>query len=152
MAKHSAGLLVFRENNGVLELFIVHPGGPFWARKDDGAWSFPKGEYAESEDPQEAARREFKEEIGQTAPDGELLDLGEIKQSSGKIVRMFAVQGNVDENNISSNTVEIDWPPRTGKKMTIPEVDRAMWATADLARIKLVKGQVGFVDRLQELL
>jgi predicted NUDIX family NTP pyrophosphohydrolase len=148
----SAGLLLFRRLDGDLEILIAHMGGPFWAKKDDGAWSIPKGEYNEGEDPLAAARREFEEELGSAPTDGELLDLGEVRQSSGKRVRAWAVEGDLDAGSITSNTFEIEWPPRSGRMQEFPEVDRAAWVTPEIARAKLVKAQVAFVDRLVERL
>jgi len=148
----SAGLLLFRRPDGEVEILIAHMGGPFWAKKDDRAWSIPKGEYREGEDPLAAARREFEEELGSPPIEGELLDLGEVRQSSGKRVRAWAVEGDLDATSITSNTFEIEWPPRSGRMQEFPEIDRAAWVDPDTARAKLVKGQVEFVDRLVEQL
>lgn len=158
MAKLSAGVLVFRRNDGAggvsagIEVLLVHPGGPFWAKKDEHAWSVPKGEHAEDEDPLDAARREFAEELGTPPPAGEVLPLGELRQSGGKRVAVWAVEGELDVSAAVSNTFEIEWPPRSGQLRSFPEVDRAEWFTLDEARTKLHKGQVPFVDRLLEAL
>jgi predicted NUDIX family NTP pyrophosphohydrolase len=147
----SAGLLVYRVSDSeVIETLIVHPGGPFWARKDEGAWSVPKGEYDDGTDPLAAAEREFEEEIGQRAPAGERVELGEVRQSGGKRVTAWAVEGDVDVAHITSNTFEIEWPRGSGRRREFPEVDRAEWVTAATARVKLLKGQVPFIDRLMQ--
>jgi predicted NUDIX family NTP pyrophosphohydrolase len=153
MPKRSAGLLVYRRSDDGLEVLLVHPGGPFWARKDDGAWSIPKGEYEPSEDPLEVALREFEEELGAEPPDstGELT-LGELRQPSGKVVSAWAVEGDVDVSDVRSNMFEMEWPPRSGRTQEFPEVDRAGWFSPDQARRKLLRGQVGFLDRLAEQL
>ena len=149
MPPPSAGLLPYRlRDGGMVELMLVHPGGPLWARKDEGAWSVAKGEYLAGEDPEEAADREFAEEIGQAAPAGPRIDLGEIRQPSGKRVRVWAVEADLDVDTIVSNEFELEWPPRSGEMRRFPEVDRAAWMPVATARIKLLKGQVGFVDRL----
>ena len=149
MAKLSAGLLVHRRSaEGVLEVLLVHPGGPFWAKKDLAAWSIPKGEYAEGEDPHAAAHREFVEELGTDAPGGTELELDPVRQSGGKWVRAWAVEGDVDCASITSNTFEVEWPPRSGRLQTFPEVDRAEWFPVEVAREKLHKGQVALLDQL----
>ncbi len=154
MAKLSAGLLPFRiTDHHHLDLFLVHPGGPFWAGKDEHAWSVAKGEHAEREDPGAAAEREFAEELGLPAPAGPRLDLGQSRQSSGKVVRVWAIEApgfHVDQ--LVSNEFEMEWPPRSGRRQSFPEVDRAEWTPVATARQKLVKGQVIFADRLIELL
>lgn len=147
---HSAGILLYR-TSPVLEVLLVHPGGPFWAKKDDGAWSIPKGEF-EDEDPLIAARREFAEELGVDAPDGEVIDLGEIAQKAGKVVRAFAIEGDLDPATIVSNTFDLEWPPRSGTTQQFPEIDRADWFGLDEARTQLNPAQVAFVDRLTESL
>jgi len=153
MPAQSAGLLPYRfGEHGVLEVLIVHPGGPFWAGKDDGAWSIAKGEYGPGEAPEEAANREFAEELGTEPPVGTRIDLGELRQPSGKRVRAWAVEAELDADSIVSNQVEIEWPPRSGKKALFPEVDRAAWLPVARAKQKLLKGQVAFVDRLVERL
>ena len=152
MPKLSAGLLVYRRTGGELEVLIVHPGGPFWAKKDDGAWSVPKGEYEPDEDPLEVALREFEEEIGAEPPDhATAVSLGELRQPSGKVVRAWAVEGDLDVSEVRSNTFEMEWPPRSGRTQEFPEVDRAGWFGLEEARRKLLRGQVGFLDRLEEL-
>ena len=148
MAKRSAGLLMFRRKGGELELFLVHPGGPFWAAKDAGAWTVPKGEYVEGEEPLDAAKREFTEETGFEAT-GEFIDLGTVRQSSGKIVNAWAFEGDCDPAKLVSNFCEIEWPPRSGKKMEIPEVDRGVWFPLQDARKAILKTQQDFLDVLQ---
>jgi predicted NUDIX family NTP pyrophosphohydrolase len=148
----SAGLLLFRHRSGELEVFIAHMGGPFWARKDEGAWSIVKGEYHDDEDPFEAARREFTEETGSAPPDGPTLDLGEIRQSSGKRVRAWAIDSDFDPPTVMSNTFMIEWPPGSGRQQEFPEIDRAEWIDVQTARQKLVKGQRGLLDVLEERL
>jgi predicted NUDIX family NTP pyrophosphohydrolase len=145
----SAGILLHRLAAGELQVLLVHPGGPRWARRDAGAWSIPKGEYANgSEDPLAAARREFEEELGSPPPDGDALDLGEIRQKSGKRVRAWALEGDLDASAITSNTVMIEWPPRSGRQLEIPEVDRAEWFSLVDAREKINPAQVALLDRL----
>lgn len=149
MPKLSAGLLMYRRAGGILEVLIVHPGGPFWARKDDGAWSIPKGEYDEGQDPLEHAQREFAEELGTAAPElGVYLALGQIKQAGGKLISCWAVAGDLDASAIRSNAVEMEWPRGSGRTQQFPEVDRAGWFAVEAARAKLLAGQVAFVDRL----
>jgi predicted NUDIX family NTP pyrophosphohydrolase len=147
-----AGLMVYRRVSGSVEVLLVHPGGPYWQRKDAGAWSIPKGEYDEGDDPLAAARREFEEELGSPPAEGELLDLGEVRQSSGKRVRAWAVEGDLDAGSITSNTFEIEWPPRSGRTQAFPEIDRAGWFGLDAARERLNPAQAAFVDRLEALL
>ena len=149
MPKQSAGLLLFREIHGQLEVMLVHPGGPFWAKKDDGAWSIPKGEFTSAEDPLAAARREFEEELG--APvDGEFIPLGVIKQPGGKLVHAWAVGAEFDPAQLKSSPFSIEWPRRSGRQQEFPEVDRAGWFSIDRARTKILKGQIEFLDRLIE--
>ncbi|MBS4727805.1 NUDIX domain-containing protein [Mycobacterium sp. SM1] len=148
MPKLSAGLLLYRIKNGVVEVLIAHPGGPFWADKDDGAWSIPKGEYAEGEDPWAAAQREFTEEIGLPVPAGQRIELGSRKQPSGKVVSVFAVHGDLDVTGAHSNTFELEWPKGSGRIQAFPEIDRAAWFPVARARRKLVSGQRAFLDRL----
>ena len=152
MPRRSAGLLVHRERNGEREVLLVHPGGPMWAKRDLGAWSIPKGEYEPGEDPLTAARREFEEELGTAAPDAQPTDLGEVKQKSGKIVSAWAVAGDLDVTEITSNTVEVQWPPRSGKMLEIPEVDRAEWFGLQPAREKINAAQAELLDRLAAIL
>jgi predicted NUDIX family NTP pyrophosphohydrolase len=152
-AKRSAGLLVHRRAaGGGLEVLCAHMGGPFWARKDQRAWSIPKGEYEEGEDPARVARREFLEEIGTEPPDAGWMLLGEVRQPNGKLVTAWAVEGDLDVSEIHSNTFELEWPPRSGTLREFPEVDRAEWFDLEIARRKLVKGQVALLDLLIERL
>jgi len=150
VVKRSAGLLVHRERDGAVEVLLVHPGGPFWAKRDDGAWSIPKGEIddADADDGLATARREFREELGVDAPDAEPRPLGEIRQKGGKVVEAWAVAGDVDTSAIVSNTFETEWPPRSGRMQTFPEVDRAGWFALDAARVKLNPAQCDLLDRL----
>jgi predicted NUDIX family NTP pyrophosphohydrolase len=148
MAKTSAGLLLFRRRGGGIEVFLVHPGGPFFAKKDEGAWSIPKGEMVAGEDPLACARREFREETGQ-AIDGDFRPLGEIRQASGKTVIAWAVAGDVDAGRITSNSFEIEWPPRSGRRQSFPEVDRAAWFSLAEARLRINKSQAALLERLQ---
>ena len=150
MSKKSAGLLMFRRKNAFIEVLLVHPGGPFWSKKDLGSWSLPKGEY-EDEDPLQVARREFEEETGYPVT-GNFLPLTPLRQSSGKIVSAWAVEGNCDAAGIKSNTFLLEWPPRSGRQQEFPEVDRAEWFSLSLAREKILKGQAGFLDQLEQLL
>jgi predicted NUDIX family NTP pyrophosphohydrolase len=148
-AKRSAGLLVYRRaRGGELEVLLVHPGGPYWARKDEHVWSIPKGEHEEGEDALAAARREFAEELGSPAPEGEPIDLGVVTQRSGKRVRAFAIEGDVDASRITSNAFEIEWPPRSGARAEFPEVDRAEWFDLETASTKLVAAQAELLERL----
>jgi len=143
---------MYRHGPDGVEVFLVHPGGPFWARKDAGAWSIPKGEYlAESEDALDAARREFEEETG-TLPRGEFAGLGSVKQPGGKVVAAWAFEGDADPAAIRSNTFTLEWPPKSGKQREFPEVDRAGWFPLHAAAEKILKGQLGFLQRLAELL
>ncbi len=151
MSKKSAGLLLFREKSGNLEVLLVHPGGPFWSKKDDGAWSIPKGEFEDNEDPLDAARREFEEETG--APvHGEVMPLGQLKQPSGKIVYAWAVRGDFNPDLLKSNTFSLEWPPKSGQMQEFPEVDRAGWFKIESAKQKILKGQAGFLAQLSEVL
>ena len=151
MAKRSAGLVMYRRYDSTLEVFLVHPGGPFWAKKDLGAWSIPKGEYLDGEDPLEAARREFTEETG-FAAEGDFLELGTVKQAGGKLVSVWAVEGDCDPASLKSNTCMIDWPPRSGRQMEIPEVDRASWFGVGEARTRILKSQIPILDLLTQRL
>jgi predicted NUDIX family NTP pyrophosphohydrolase len=152
MPKRSAGLLPFRiAADGGLELFVVHPGGPFWANKEDGAWSVAKGEYGEDEAASVAAEREFAEEVGRPAPPGPRIDLGQVKQSGGKLVTVWAVEApHFEVGQVVSNQFEMEWPPRSGRLQSFPEVDRAEWMSAAMAGVKLVKTQTAFIDRLMD--
>lgn len=153
MVVHSAGLLPFTRRDGVARVFIVHMGGPFWGHRDDGGWSLAKGMYVPGEErPEDAARREFAEEVGVAAPDGDLIDLGEVRLSSGKRVRGFAVETDAPLTFVTSNTFEVEWPRKSGRMRTYPEVDRADWFTLDDARRKLTKGQVPLIDTLERLI
>ncbi|NYE22299.1 NUDIX domain-containing protein [Pigmentiphaga litoralis] len=149
MAITSAGILMYHVRDGRLEVLLVHPGGPFWRNKDAGAWSIPKGEVDEGEDDAAAARREFHEELG-TRPEGDLIPLGEVRQRSGKRVRAFALEGDLDAAAAHSMTFEMEWPPRSGRMASFPEVDRAAWFDLDAARGKLIAGQVPLLDRLAD--
>lgn len=152
-ARRSAGLLVHRRApDGAREVLIAHMGGPFWAKKDAGAWSIPKGELDPGEDALAAARREFAEELGLPAPDGPVAPLGEVRQRSGKTVEAWAVEGDVDPGAVVPGTFEMEWPPRSGRQQAFPEVDRVAWVSPDRARELLVAAQRTFVDRLEELL
>lgn len=148
MAVYSAGLLLHRVDGDVVEVLIGHPGGPFWARKDDGAWSIPKGEYDSGRNPGDAARREFAEELGCPAPDGPRLDLGAVKQPSGKVLTVFAVAADLDVTAVRSNTFSMEWPKGSGRLREFPELDRVAWLTVEQAGVKLLKGQRVFLDRL----
>ena len=150
--RRSAGILLHRGRGQDLEVLLVHPGGPAWANRDAGAWSVPKGEHLDGEDPLAAARREFEEELGTAPPEGDAEDLGESRQKSGKRVRAWAIAGDLDATQIHSNTFEFEWPPRSGKLIEIPEVDRAEWFGLDVARVKINSGQVPLLDRLEALL
>ena len=152
MAPASAGLLVYRQRDGKLEVLLVHPGGPFWLKRDDGAWSIPKGELAVNEAGIDVARREFHEELGMPPPQGEVTALGTVRQAGGKIVEAWALPGDLDVTRSTSNTFEVEWPPRSGNMQRFPEVDRAAWFDPDAARSKLLPAQRAFIDRLEELL
>ncbi len=151
MARRSAGLLLHRSGENGTEVLLVHPGGPFWRGKQVAAWSVPKGEYADGDDPLEAAEREFAEELGRCAPPGVRRDLGDVRQSSGKRVRVWAVAADFDPTGCTSNEAEVEWPPRSGRVVRFPEVDQAAWFPLEEARLRLVKAQVAFVDRLVAL-
>jgi predicted NUDIX family NTP pyrophosphohydrolase len=154
VAKRSAGILLFRRTGGELEVLLVHPGGPFWARRDAGAWSIPKGEVDPGEDERACALRELEEETGgafHEALADALLALGEVRQKSGKVVSAWALEGDLDAGAIISNTFELEWPPRSGRTQSFPEVDRAGWFALDAAREKLIPAQAPFLDRLAEL-
>ena len=149
--KTSAGLLMFRRCGPKLEVLLVHPGGPFWKNKDLGSWSIPKGEYSAEEDALAAAKREFEEETG-FKPDGEFLPLNHIKQPSGKVVTAWAFEGDCSPAEICSNVFSMEWPPKSGKTREFPEVDRADWFSLEEAKVHILKGQTGFLDRLSALL
>lgn len=145
--KKSAGILVYRFYSGELEVFLVHPGGPFWKNKDDGAWSIPKGEYADDEDPLEAAKREFEEETGIVC-DGKFIMLDPIKQKGGKIVSAWALEKDIDAKSIKSNLFSMEWPPKSGKMQEFPEVDRGAWYELNEAKQKINSSQADFIDQL----
>lgn len=149
--KTSAGILLFRRVENEVEVFLVHPGGPFWARKDAGAWSIPKGEYDPTEDPLAAALREFTEETGFDLS-GDFIELTPQKQAGGKIVRAWALEGDCDPANIVSNTFSLEWPPKSGKHVDFPEIDRAGWFSIVESKAKILKGQIGFIEELAELM
>jgi predicted NUDIX family NTP pyrophosphohydrolase len=149
--KLSAGVLLYRVRSGEVQVFLVHPGGPYWAQKDDEAWSIPKGEYHEGDDPLATAKREFCEETGSEVT-GSFCALSPVKQPSGKVVSAWAVEGNIDAATVKSNTFSLEWPPRSGKIQAYPEVDRGEWFDVPVARMKLQPGQQGFLDQLEELL
>jgi predicted NUDIX family NTP pyrophosphohydrolase len=151
MAKRSAGLLMYRFRSHDLEVFLVHPGGPFWAKKDMGAWSISKGEYVDGEAPLEAARREFHEETG-FAAQGTFLELGTVQQSGGKVVVAWAFEGNCDPGELVSNRCQIEWPPRSRRMIEIPEVDRGGWFAIGDARERILKSQAPFLDRFCQML
>jgi len=146
--KNSAGILLHRLRGSRIEVFLVHPGGPFWAKKDAGAWSIPKGEFEVGQDPLEAAKREFKEETG-FAVEGNFIELTPVKQPGGKVVYAWAVMGDCEAESIKSNTFSLEWPPRSGKRKEFPEVDRAGWFTPEVAREKILKGQLNFLEELK---
>jgi predicted NUDIX family NTP pyrophosphohydrolase len=152
MAKRSAGILLYRGEGDELRLLLVHPGGPFWAKKDQGAWSIPKGEYEEGADALAVARREFEEELGAPAPAGDVIELGELVQPSRKVVTAYAIKGDFDPSGLSSNLFEMEWPPKSGRLRSFPEVDRAAWFTVAEAGEKILAGQHPFIDRLLERL
>ena len=147
-ARKSAGILLYRFTDGVLEVLIGHMGGPFWARRDAGAWSIPKGESLPGEELIDVARREFAEEMGSPAPAGDLLELGELRTSSSKLVTIWAAEGDLDAAATRSNTFRLEWPPRSGRVQEYPEIDRSAWLPVEQAREKLVRGQAPFLDRL----
>jgi predicted NUDIX family NTP pyrophosphohydrolase len=151
MPSKSAGVLAYRTKHDQIEVLLVHPGGPFWRNKDDGAWSIPKGEFSSDEAAELAARREFAEELGieMTAP---LSPLGEVRQRGGKVVEAFAAQFDVDVLTVRSNTFEIEWPPRSGQRQTFPEIDRAEWFDLTTARVKINKAQSALLDRIEAML
>jgi predicted NUDIX family NTP pyrophosphohydrolase len=151
MSLNSGGILLFRFRDGKPEVMLVHPGGPFWVRKDEGAWSIPKGLFEEQENPLNAAKREFKEETGFDAI-GVFIELGELKQPSRKIVHAWALEMDLDETKVVSNKFSMEWPKRSGVMREYPEIDRASWFDIDQARKKIQKGQLGFIDRLREVL
>ena len=151
-AAQSAGLLLHRVREGKPEVLLVHPGGPFWKKRDEGAWSIPKGEIEPDQAAVDVARREFREELGVDAPDGELTPLGSVRQAGGKVVHAWAARGDLDADAIQSMKFEIEWPPRSGRTQAFPEVDMAGWFDLEQARRKILDGQRTFIDRLEETL
>ncbi|WP_106281631.1 NUDIX domain-containing protein [Geodermatophilus tzadiensis] len=152
MPRRSAGVLLYRREPGRgVAVLLGHMGGPFWARRDEGAWSIPKGEYGEGEDPLAVAHREFEEELGSPVPSAELVPLGELR-AGGKVLTVWAAEGDLDAAAIRSNTFALEWPPRSGRVQEFPEVDRAAWLPVDEARTRLVRGQLPYLDRLAALL
>jgi predicted NUDIX family NTP pyrophosphohydrolase len=143
--------LLFRARAAAREVLLVHPGGPFWKRRDDGAWSIPKGEIEPGQAAEEVARREFREELGQPPPEGKLLPLGSVRQAGGKVVHAWAAAGDIDPDHIESSLFEMEWPPRSGRKASFPEVDRAGWFDLETARRKILGAQRVFIDRLESL-
>ena len=148
----SAGILLWRLRDGTLEVLLAHNGGPYWAKKDHGHWTIPKGEVEPGEELAAVARREFAEETGHVVPDGPRIDLGEIRQKSGKLVLGWAVEGDLDPATAVSNTYEVEWPPRSGRMQSFPEIDRVEWFGLDEARARLKAAQVPFLDRLEAAL
>ncbi|MEA2701341.1 MAG: hypothetical protein QOE22_50 [Candidatus Parcubacteria bacterium] len=151
MTKQSAGILLYRKAGEGIEVFVAHPGGPFFAKKDEGVWSVPKGEYEDDEEPLAAALREFEEEIGQKSP-REGFELTSVRRKDGKVVRAWAIEGDADPAAVQSNEFEMEWPPRTGRKQSFPEIDRADWFTPEEAKKKLYPYQASLVDELLERL
>ena len=150
--RQSAGILLYRRRQGRLEVLLAHPGGPFWAKKELGAWTIPKGEHEADESPEQAARREFAEETGAILTARTLIELGEVKQKGGKLVRAFAAEGDFDPATLVSNTFELEWPPRSGRTIEVPEVDRAEWFSLEAAAEKIFESQKPFLERLGGLL
>ena len=152
-SRRSAGILLYRRRpTGGVEVLLAHPGGPIWAKRDEGAWTVPKGEFHDNEEAMAVARREFEEETGHPAPDGEALELGEIRQKGGKLVEAWALEGALDPAAAHSNTFPLEWPPRSGRWMTVPEIDRVEWFAPDEARRRIKDTQVPFIDRLLQAL
>ncbi len=152
MPRRSAGVLLWRRAAGGVEVLIGHMGGPFWASKDDAAWSIPKGEHGPGENAFAVALREFEEEMGSPVPAADLVPLGRLRQSGGKVLTVWAAEGDLDADATTSNTFELEWPPRSGRLQEFSEIDRAAWVSLDVARRKLVQGQVPFLDRLAAVL
>lgn len=154
MGKKSAGLMLYRQasDGSGLEILLVHPGGPFWRKKDEGAWTVPKGEFDDDEEPLDAAKREFKEELGSPAPNGDYVTLGSVKQKGGKTVYAWAVKGDFDPGKLESNTFTCEWPPNSKRMQQFPEVDRADWFTPEVAKRKILPAQVPFINGLLEIL
>ena len=152
MAKASAGVLLYRRSAHGAEVLLVHPGGPYWAGRDEGAWSIPKGEIEHGEEPIAVAAREFEEETGATAPGGVWVPLEPVRQAGGKVVHAWAVEGDFDPSTLASSTFRMEWPPRSGRSAEFPEIDRADWFARDVARAKIVAGQVLLLEQLDRLL
>jgi predicted NUDIX family NTP pyrophosphohydrolase len=152
ISKQSAGILLYRNINKQLEIFLVHPGGPFFKNKDNGSWSIPKGEFLDEEDALAAAKREFAEETGQKITEGDFIKLFPVKLKSGKIVHAWAIAGDIDHETIVSNLFEMEWPPKSGKQASFPEIDRAAWFDADVAKIKINPSQAALIEELVSLL
>jgi predicted NUDIX family NTP pyrophosphohydrolase len=150
VARTSAGILLYRRRPGGPEVLLGHMGGPFWAKKDDGAWSIPKGEHDADEDPLAVAHREFEEELGSPVPAAHLVPLGAVRVTSAKVLTVWAAEGDLDATATRSNTFELEWPPRSGRLQEFPEIDRAAWFGLPEARTKLLEGQVPFLDRLRD--
>lgn len=150
MPKQSAGILLYRKTNKMLQVFLVHPGGPFFKNKDEGSWTIPKGEFLDDEEPLAAAKREFQEETGQRI-DGNFISIGSIKQKSGKTVYAWAIEGDIDHKTIVSNVFDLEWPPRSGKTISIPEVDRAEWFDLAIAKQKINPAQIPLIEQLNNL-
>jgi predicted NUDIX family NTP pyrophosphohydrolase len=151
--RRSAGLLLYRRTSaGAFEVLLAHPGGPLWAKRDAGVWTVPKGEFHEGEEAWAVARREFEEETGHPAPDGDSIELGEIRQKGGKLVEAWALEGDLDPATARSNTFPLEWPPRSGRWITIPEIDRVEWFAPDEARQRIKDAQIPFIDRLLDAL
>jgi len=150
MGKKSAGIILYRQKNNTLEIMLVHPGGPFWAKKDEGAWSIPKGEFEADEDPLAAAKREFEEETGKKLQSEVFIELTPVKNKNGKIVFAFAAGQDFDTTNITSNLIWVDWPPRSGKRLEVPEVDKAEWFDVKTAKEKILSYQLPLVEELNQ--
>ena len=151
MTVESAGLLLYRVRGGAPEVLLVHPGGPFWKKRDEGAWSIPKGEIEPGQSAFDVARREFEEELGQPPPQAEFIPLGSVRQAGGKVVHAWAAPGDFDVNVTRSVTFEMEWPPRSGRRQAFPEVDRAAWFDLETARRKILQAQSAFIDRLEAI-
>jgi predicted NUDIX family NTP pyrophosphohydrolase len=150
--RRSAGILLYRRTPDGVEVLLAHPGGPLWARRDEGVWTVPKGEFHDGEEAWAVARREFEEETGQLPPDGDAIELGEIRQKGGKVVVAWALEGDIDPGTARSNMFPLEWPPRSGRWITVPEIDRVEWFVPDEARRRIKDTQIPFIDRLLEAL